>query len=148
MTLQDWLRSSWLIAHRSSPQEIRDLLAMADRDLKSCRAAGLARDWQLSIAYNAALQSALAALAAAGYRVAKGESHHHRGLQSLAYTVGCDAKLIARLDKLRKKRNVSGYEQAGTISDQEAAEMVRIAKDLRASVEEWLGKEHPDLLKG
>ena len=33
MSLQDWLKSRWLIKHQTSRQEILDLLSMADRDL-------------------------------------------------------------------------------------------------------------------
>ena len=148
MTLQDWLKSRWLIAHTSSPQEIRGLLAVASREMADAEVKGLSVDARFGHAYNAALQSALAALAAAGYRVARGESHHHRGIYSLAYTVGCDASLIDRMDKLRKKRNISDYERAGSVSEQEADEMVRLSRDLRAKVEAWLRKEHPALLKG
>ena len=75
-------------------------------------------------------------------------SHHHYAIQSLAYTAGCDASVISRLDKLRKKRNISDYEQAGRVSEQEADEMLRLATDLRSKVEAWLRKEHPALLKG
>ncbi len=148
MTLQDWLRSSWLVAHKTSPQEIKSLLAMVDRDLKSCRASGLSPDWQLAIAYNAALQAAIAALAAAGYRVARGESHHHRAVQSLAQTIGADAAFISKLDKFRKKRNIIDYEQAGTVSEQESGEILQLASDLRVAVEAWLRKEYPALCKG
>lgn len=147
MTLQDWLQSSWLTPHKTTPQEIGALLAMSDRDLRNCRASGLDPDWQLSIAYNAALQASISALAAAGYRVSKGESHHHRAIQSLAFTVKCDPSLIAKLDKLRKKRNVTEYERAGAVSAQEADEMIRTAKSLRTAVEAWLKKEHPKLLR-
>jgi len=148
MTLQDWLRNRWLVAHTSSPQEIRELLDVSRREMADAQVKGLSVDARFGHAYNAALQSALAALAAAGYRVARGESHHHRGIHSLAYTVGCDAGLVDKLDKFRRKRNISDYERAGSVSEQEADEMVRLAKDLRARVETWLKEEHPDLLKG
>jgi len=147
MTLQDWLKSSWLIEHQTSPQEIQGLLAVVDRDLADAQVKGLSADARFNMAYNAALQSAIAALTAAGYRVAKGESHHHRAIQSLAHTLGCEANLVAKLDKFRKKRNISGYELAGTTSDQEAGEMFQTAKTLRAEVQAWLRKEHPGLLK-
>jgi hypothetical protein len=32
VSLQDWARNGWLTEHQSSPQEIADLLALADRD--------------------------------------------------------------------------------------------------------------------
>jgi hypothetical protein len=145
VSLQDWLKSRWLIEHQASRQEIVDLLSMADRDLAQCRTPHLSPDWQLNIAYNAALQATTAALAAAGYRAAR-EAHHYRVIQSLAYTIKADASLIAQLDKFRKKRNIGSYERAGVVSDQEAKEMFVLAKNLRDEVEKWLRSNHPELL--
>ena len=142
--MRDWLKNGWLTEHETTRQEIADLLSLIDRDSSDCQSPGLSADWRLGIAYNAALQVAVAGLAAEGYRVAR-ESHHFRALQSLAFTLGCDAPLIAQLDAFRKKRNISDYEQAGTISDQEAEEMLLTARDLRAKVEDWLRREHADL---
>ena len=118
MTLQTWRDNGWLNEHVSSPEEIRDLLAIADRDLSDCRVEGLSPDWQLNIAYNAALQSATAALAAAGYRASHG-SHHHRVIQSLSLTICADASLVGQFDRFRKKRHTSGYDIAGAVSYQE-----------------------------
>jgi hypothetical protein len=145
MSLQDWLKSRWLIEHQTSRQEIVDLLCMADRDLAQCRTPHLSPDWQLNIAYNVALQVATAALAAAGYRAAR-EAHHYRVIQALAYTIKADASLIVQLDKFRKKRNIGSYERAGVVSDQEAKEMFVLAKNLRNEVEKWLRSNHPELL--
>ena len=80
MTLQDWLINGWLTPHKTTPQEIKDLLTVADRDLTDCQVSGLSSEWRLNIAYNAALQSATAALAASGYRAAR-EAHHYRVIQ-------------------------------------------------------------------
>lgn len=126
-------------------QEIADLLEVTDRDLHDCQAVGLSADWRLNIAYNAALQAATAALAAAGYRPAR-EAHHFRVIQSLAHTIGADAATVNQLDQFRKKRNLGGYERAGMVSDQESAEVFALAQRLRADVEQWLRAEHPDLL--
>src|SRR5205085_2555015 len=109
---KDWARSAWLVDHKTSAQEISDLFGVADRDLQDCAAKGLSDDWRMVIAYNAALECAAAALAASGYRAAR-ESHHFRIIQSLSLTLGLDNKVIAQLDKFRKKRNVSDYERAG-----------------------------------
>ena len=68
MSLSDWERNGWLVQHRANRKEIADLLGLADRDLRDRAAKGLSEDWQLAIAYNAALQCATAALAACGYR--------------------------------------------------------------------------------
>ena len=58
-----------------------------------------------------------------------------------------DAGLIALFDQFRKKRNISGYDHAGMISDQEAKEMVDLANRLRQEVEEWLHENHMDLME-
>ncbi len=145
MSLEDWLKNGWLVEHRTSPAEIAELLAIADRDLSDCRARGLSPDWRLNIAYNAALQAAPAALATSGYRAAR-EAHHYRVIQSLALTIRADAKLVRQLDLFRKKRNIGGYERVGTISDQEANEMIALAERIRHEVEDWMKSHHPDLL--
>ena len=146
MRLQDWLKNSWLVEHKSSPQEIADLLGVADRDLADCKSEGLSTDWRMNIAYNAALQAATVALAAVGYRAAR-DAHHYRVIQSLAYTIGADIKLIAQFDQFRKKRNIGGYERAGLVSDAEADEMVALAQRLRKKVEKWIRTNYPKLLK-
>lgn len=146
MSLKDWARNGWLTEHKTSPQEIADLLRVADRDLADCQAKGLSPDWHLNIAYNAALQLATAALAASGYRSAR-EAHHYRVIQSLALTIGVDKGFIQRMDQFRKKRNISDYERAGLVSEREADEMEALARDLRKQVAGWLKINHPHLLK-
>ena len=145
MTLKDWLKNGWLVEHKTSRAEIADLLGVIDRDLDDCETSGLSPDWRLNIAYNAALQAATAALAASGYRAAR-EAHHYRVIQSLAYTIGADRELTTQFDRFRKKRNIGEYDRAGTVSDQEAGEMVALAKNLRDDVYTWLRKHYPELL--
>lgn len=107
MSLNDWLNNGWLSAHRATRQEIADLLAVADRDLGDSQTADLSADWKFNIAYNALLQAATAALAAAGYRAAR-NAHHYRTLQSLAHTVGASRDMLRQVDAFRKKRNLTG----------------------------------------
>ncbi|MFH0954096.1 MAG: hypothetical protein V1873_07180 [Verrucomicrobiota bacterium] len=130
--------------HKPSRQEVRDLLAVAERDLGDCQTKGLSADWRLNIAYNAALQLATLALAAEGYRAAR-ENHHYRVIQSLAETMGAESELVARFDQFRKKRNIAGYERAGMASDQEAKEMVDLAVGLKKTLLTWLDAKHPEL---
>jgi len=145
VTLKNWLDNGWLIEHATNSQEISDLLQVADRDLKDCETRGLSADWQLGIAYNAALQTATAALAACGFRSGR-DAHHHRVIQSLRYTIGADPSLVNQFDQYRKKRNIGGYDMAGMISQNEADGMKTLAKQLRKEVEEWLRRNHPKLM--
>jgi hypothetical protein len=144
-SLESWLRNRWLVQHTSSSEEIANLFALADRDLDACQTKNLPADWRFAIAYNAALQSATAALAAAGYRASR-ESHHHRVIQSLEFTLAPERKLIDTFDRFRKKRNISSYDIAGAVSDKEAHEMYELAATLRARVEQWIRKNHRKLL--
>lgn len=145
MSLGDWHRNGWLISHKASREEILELLAIAERDLHDCLARGLSPDWQLAIAYNSALQSAAAALAAAGYLSAR-EAYHFRVIKSLAHTVGAESGLIAKLDSFRKLRNICDYQKSGTVSAHEAQEMIMLAKAIKKTVFTWLRAEHPDLI--
>ena len=145
MSLKDWLANGWLVEHKTNKREISDLFHLADRDLLDCNLSNLSPDWRLNIAYNAALQSATAALAAAGYRAVR-ESHHYRIIQSLVYTIHTDEKLIIQFDQFRKKRNISDYERAGCVSEQEVKEMIGLAKRIRKSVEDWICIMYPSLI--
>lgn len=145
MSLQDWLKSGRLKAHKTGSREIAQLLALADRDLADARINDLSVDRRFAIAYNAALQIATAALAASGFRAPQ-EGHHYWTIQSLAFTMNLDGKTIEKLDKFRKKRNISDYEMTGMVSEQEVKEMLALAENLSASVREWLQDNHPELV--
>jgi len=143
--LQDWLKNGWLTQHTSDNREISELLGAADRDLADCQTTGLSPDWQFNIAYNAALLSATAALAAAGFRAIR-EAHHYRVIQSLGHSIQCQPRVVSTFDHFRKKRNMVGYERMGCVSCQEAKEMLSLAKRLRREVEYWIQENHSDLL--
>ncbi len=145
MSLQQWLNNGWLTHHQTSPQEIKDLLSIVDRDINDCQTFGLSNDWRFNIAYNAILQCAAVALAASGYRATR-EAHHFRTIQSLELTVNADKKLIQQIDIFRKKRNITGYDMAGYISDQESEIIVAITVRLKDQILQWLKKNYPDLV--
>lgn len=142
--MSEWLKNGWLIEHKTSRQEIKHLLRLVDRDLDDCRNSTLSADWRFNIAYNAALQCAKAALAAAGYRAAK-DAPHYRVIQSLKFTLKTDDKIIQTLDAFRKKRNVSEYNHAGAVTAIELDEISVLAGNLRKSVEAWIVAEYPSL---
>ena len=146
MSLSDWERNGWAVRHQTSPHEIRDLLEVVERDLADSAAEGLSADWRMNIAYNAALQAATAAMAAAGFRPPR-DAHHHRVIQSLRETIRADAGVVATFDAFRKKRNISGYERVGLVSDADAAAMRALAVALRNEVTAWLRVNHAELLE-
>ena len=145
MSLADWRVQGHLREHRTSPQEIDELLRAVDRDLQDCKTAGLSADWRLAIAHNAARGLATAALAAEGYRPGR-EAHHYWVLQSLSLTLGLEPHVVAELDAFRKKRNLGEYERVGAVSDSEVDRAVELALRLREQTVEWLRAKHPHLL--
>jgi hypothetical protein len=145
MSLQRYLQNRWIREHASSRGEIEDLLAIADRDIVQSQTKGLGPEWRFAIAYNAALQLATAALAAAGYHGER-QNKHMRVLECLEHTVGLGSRDMAFLDHSRRKRHTNVYDQVGAVSETEADEMVGFSIRLRARVVEWLKREHPDLM--
>lgn len=115
------------------------------RDLRDSQSSDVSPDWRFNIAYNAALQAAKAALAAAGYRVARGGDGHARTLESLALTVGLEARSVRRLNACRKRRNAAEYDHAGITSDAEVEEMRMLAESVCDVVTRWLRATHPHL---
>jgi hypothetical protein len=145
VSLQSWLESGQLRAHKTSKHEIAELLKAVDRDLADSQLQGLSADRRFATAYGAALLVATLALAASGYR-AQQEGHHYWSIQSLAFTLKLDAKTIDQLNAFRRKRNIADYERVGMVSEQEIKKMVTLAKKLHAMVIEWLKKNHPELV--
>lgn len=146
MTLKDWERNNWLKSHTTSQQEISDLLAIVERDLRDSRETGISADWRFGIAYNAALKLCTVLLCAAGYR----PEHllaHYRTLAALPLVLGDSRKEDADyLETCRRKRNVVEYDRVGGITDDDAVELADFAEQLRIEALSWLRKNHPDLI--
>jgi hypothetical protein len=145
MSLKQWEDNGWLKPHRTSRQEISNLLNIVERDLQDARRE-ISADWRFGIAYNAALKLCRILLSAEGYRPSH-ELQHYLTLAALPEILGeakiADAKY---LDDCRKKRNIAEYEYVGGASGPDADELIEFVKDLRDEVIAWLKKNHPGLL--
>lgn len=145
MTLKQWADNGWLREHRTSPQEIADLLTVVERDLADAEG-NISSDWQFGIAYNAALKLCTILLYVSGYRPEK-TLQHYRTISSLPLVLGGERKVDADyLDTCRTKRNIAEYEMAGVATPRDAAELVDFARHLRADVLDWLKRTHPEFL--
>ena len=54
MSLQDWLDNNWLRKHKTSSQEINNLIEIVERDIQDAQRKEVSADWRFGIAYNAA----------------------------------------------------------------------------------------------
>lgn len=146
MDLRKLLADGGLRRHRTSAQEIRDLLRVVDRDLADASVRRISSDRRFITAYNAALTLATMVLHAAGYR-AVGAGHHWTTIQALGHILGPEARARTNyLNSCRMRRNTADYDRAGTISETEADQILTEAEAFRADVLAWLHANHPDLL--
>ena len=146
MSLRQWADNGWLRPHQTSAQEVADLLAIVERDLKDA-AGEISADWRFGIAYNAALKLCTVLLFATGYRPERNLAHY-RTLAALPLILGLEKQEdAAYLDACRAKRNTVEYDMAGAATSQDADELLAFVRALRADMLAWLRKNHPALLQ-
>jgi uncharacterized protein (UPF0332 family) len=138
MAIDDLLRAGRIRRERISPAEVREVLKLADRDLRVARKLiGDELDWGFTVAYNAVLQAGRAFMFAKGYRPASTEGHKNT-FAFLAAALGPEqTDLVSYFDRMRNKRNQAVDGMAGRIAETEArnllakaAEFVRLVKRL------------------
>ncbi|MBN2035792.1 MAG: hypothetical protein JW768_03540 [Chitinispirillaceae bacterium] len=146
MSLQDWANNGWLKSHKTSREEIGNLLEIVERDLKDAQGPGLSADWRFGIAYNAALKLCTVLMYCKGFRPEKNLAHY-RTLQALPLILGPKRNDDADyLDACRNKRNTVEYDYVGGATDSDADELIEFTMELKDDVMSWLKKTHPELI--
>jgi len=147
MTLEAWSDSGLITPHQSTPQEVFDLFAVVETNLRDAAIPALSPERKLGCCYGAILSAARAALRATGYRVSRStRSHHYYVIQSLRYTVGLDSATILQVEAIQKKRNTADYVRVGEVSEALVTEAAALAQEISTAVRRWLARNHPDLL--
>jgi hypothetical protein len=136
MSLSSWAENGWLQPHKTSRQEINNLLGIVEREVTDAAVPRLSLDARLGMLYNAALKLADIALRTAGYRPGRGESHHYRTIMSLPLTLGEEWEASAEfLDTIRVLRNRADYESVGFATQKQITELRRLVTKLRTAVQ-------------
>lgn len=147
MTLRQWENNNWLKKHKTSIEEIGNLLEIVKRDMKDAQEDAISDDWRFGIAYNAALKLCAVLLYAEGYRPEKSLAHF-RTIQALPFILGDNRKPDAEyLDACRAKRNTVEYDYVGGATASDADELIEFVRELEKDVLKWLKEQHPKLLK-
>lgn len=146
MILEDLLNQGKIKPHKTSREEIQNLINTTQRDIKDASIPGLSSDRKFCIAYNAILLSATILLNCKGYRSA-GESHHLNTIRTIPIILGEKyLKLSRYFDHCRYKRNLSDYERIGSVSNKETQEILIEANNFFILVKEWLKTNHPQYI--
>lgn len=133
--------------HRTSPGEIADLLAVVERDLRDAAVTEISIDRRFATAYNAVLQLATIAIYASGSRT-RGRGHHYATISALPYILGPGTQEITDyFNSCRTRRHNVDYDRVLAVTENELAELLREAVLFKTMVLEWLGNNHPDLLR-
>jgi hypothetical protein len=84
---------------------------------------------------------------AEGYRVTKEVKKGHELLfKGLTFTVDRGSKHYSPLQVARIVRNQTTYSSVGNHKKPDIDKLLGSIRQLRADVEKWLGREHPDLI--
>lgn len=130
MTWTQLLANNEVKQHRTSKNELDSIRAIITRDLADASIKGLSADRRFATAYNAALQTGKMAIACAGYRVTTGAGHHQISFETVKLAIGKVADPLADyFDRCRRKGNVIDYDDAYVVTETEAHEIVKQAKE-------------------
>jgi len=145
MSLKQWESNGWLVVKPSSGDEIRNLLAITDRDISDA-AGSISADWRFGIAYNAALKLCTVLLRAESYRPAQG-AHHYRTIMAMPLILGDDRSDDAEyLNTCRMLRNSIEYDYVGGATEENVKELLEFLARFANTVSSWLEESHPELL--
>lgn len=143
MTWQDLLNAQRVRAHKTGPEEIHNLRAVVERDLKDAKLGALSDDRRFATAYNAVLQLTKIVIACEGYRVV-GLGHHQTTFQALEIAMGPSISVLsAYFDFCRRQRNQVDYDMANVATEAEATLIVQKAEEFQQLVEDWMRTNHP-----
>ncbi|MDZ4253401.1 MAG: hypothetical protein U1A72_12610 [Sulfuritalea sp.] len=144
MTLEN-LIGKGLQREPASAEEIRRFLAKISTKLTDAGKDSISLDSRFDLAYEALLQIGLAALRANNLRPDSRGGHHVLALQTLHTSIGYPREKLRLLDEFRRQRATGLYDGSFVPTQAELDELRATAAELKAHLEAWLIKHHPEL---
>ena len=136
MSIEELIQQGSIHPFEATPREIKKAMGIARRDLALAEKLLEENfDWCFAIAYNAVLQACRAYMFHSGYRPASAEAHKATFEFMQAVMEEPLKKSISYFDRARTKRHRTLYNDAGLISEKEAEELLRRAKEFLSYIE-------------
>jgi len=146
VSLRNLLKIRQLSEHETDAKQVGKILAAAERSVADARQESISPETRLETAYRAIMQLSMVALWANGYRPSKNRPGHHQTMiQSLVHSIELDRDQVLLLDTFRVKRNAIDY-TGDDVDESSVEECIEAAVSLRASVNNWLAQNRPELL--
>lgn len=140
MSLANLVKTGQLKEHPADTREIARLLAAAGRGVADARVGKISPETRFDAAHRSITQIGLAALMAQGYRPDTNRPGHHMTIiQTLTLTLGIEARRMAVLDTLRRKRNLVDYTGAD-VDEGSVAACIEAAEKLLQEEKARIGK--------
>jgi uncharacterized protein (UPF0332 family) len=142
MSIEELVKEGSIRPFEATHGEIERAIEIAQRDLTLAeRLLGEDLDWCFSIAYNAVLQACRAHMFHLGYRPASTEAHKAT-FEFMQIVIEEPYKQsISYFDQVRKKRHRAVYDDVGVISEKEAKELLRTAREFLSYTESKLKEQ-------
>ena len=146
MNFESWLAAGRLRPHKTTKEQIQELLRITQRDLSDAAISDLSMDRRFLIAYEAALTLATIPLYCTGFET-HGQGHHWLTFKALPEVMGEEfAGLADYFDVCRTKRNIGMYDRGGQISETDVEELLSEVRGFHDIVIEWLQRNHLELI--
>jgi len=130
MSVDELIKEGSIYPFKATHGEIERAMEIARRDLSLAeRLVAENLDWCFSIAYNAVFQACRAYMFHLGYRPASSEAHKTTFRFMQIVIEEPFKKSISYFDQVRKKRHRTLYDEPGIISEREAKELLRRARE-------------------
>lgn len=143
---ESFLKRGLLKRQRVNFKQVEKQIARARRDLETAQSV-LAKDpeWAATIAYHAMLRSGRAFLFSKGYLPADG-GQHKTVVELTQYLLGRKyTTVVARFEKMRRKRNLFFYESDPFGTFTEAENALKAAAQLVQVIQGRIREENPQL---
>jgi len=136
MSIEELVESGGIHPFKATRDEVGRAIRIAERDLTIAEGIlGESLDWSYSIAYNAVLQACRAYMFKLGYRPASIEAHKTTFEFTQFVVEEPYRKSISYFDRVRKKRHRTVYDEVGLVSEKEAKELLKRAREFISYIE-------------